>query len=81
LEQDAEMTWNFATGCVIGGAAALVVALAFRGMKYLSALWRVVASVEPRRPPGGDASVSGRETSGDPNQNTDHPQRSVSRAE
>ena len=47
------MTWHFAIGCVIGGAAAVLVLSAGRLWKYFVALWKVVASVQPRRRSAG----------------------------
>ena len=43
------MTWNIAIGCLLGGAAAVLVRSAARVSRYCLALWRVVGSVEPRQ--------------------------------
>jgi hypothetical protein len=43
------MTWHIAIGCVLGGAAAVLVKSMARLSKYCLALWRVIGSVQPRR--------------------------------
>jgi hypothetical protein len=43
------MNWGFALGCVLGGAAVVLILNAKRMSRYCVSLWRVVASVEPRQ--------------------------------
>jgi len=43
------MTLNFAVGVVIGAAAVALLVSGKRIIRYCVGLWRVVASVEPRR--------------------------------
>ena len=43
------MPWTFALGVVTGAAAVVLILFARRIFRYVVGLWRVVASLEPRR--------------------------------
>ena len=43
------MTWQIAVGCLIGGVAVVLAFSAARVWRYCVSVWRVVASVQPRK--------------------------------
>jgi len=65
------MTLNFAVGVVIGAAAVALLVSGKRIIRYCVGLWRVVASVEPRRR-GEDVPAQTHDANRTPHRTTSH---------